>query len=250
MITLGIDIGGSAVKGALINTETGELVSERIRYGNRSVLEPAEIIHTIEKIRSELNYQGIIGAGFPGIVKDGIILSSANLHPEWVNANLAQMITKATHQPAVSINDADAAGLAEMRFGVKAAREKKVVLFLTIGTGIGSALFLNGQLLPNTELGHLKIRGRDAEHRASAAIKRIEKLSWKEWGQRLNEALETYEFLFSPDLFILGGGISAKFDSFSRYLKVSTPVVPAKLQNLAGIIGAAMAAAEAIPQEV
>ena len=143
-------------------------------------------------------------------------------------------------------NDADAAGLAEMRFGIPEARNKHVVLFLTVGTGIGSAFFLDGKLLPNTELGHVQVRGKDAEYRASAAVKRLEKLSWKAWGERFNEVLQTYEFLFSPDLIILGGGISTRFDDFSKYLKVDTQVLPAKLQNLAGIIGAAMAAREAL----
>jgi polyphosphate glucokinase len=246
MNTLGIDIGGSAVKGALVDTDSGELASERIRKVTRTILKPKEIVDLIIAIQQELKYSGPIGAGFPGIVRHGIIHSSANLHKAWIGENLGEMLFKATGQKGYVLNDADAAGLAEMRFGIPEARNKHVVLFLTVGTGIGSAFFLDGKLLPNTELGHVEIRGKDAEYRASAAVKRLENLSWKAWGERFNEVLQTYEFLFSPDLIILGGGISARFDDFSKYLKVDTQVLPAKLQNLAGIIGAAMAAREAL----
>ncbi|HNX45221.1 MAG: ROK family protein [Anaerolineaceae bacterium] len=244
--TLGIDIGGSAVKGALVNTDTGELASERIRKVTREPLKPKEIVGLIATIQKELKYTGPIGAGFPGIIRHGIVCSSANLHKNWVGEDLPALIRAKTGQQASAINDADAAGLAEMRFGIQEAHNYHVVLFLTIGTGIGSAIFLDGKLLPNTEFGHIEIRGKDAEYRASAAIKRIEKLSWKAWGERFTEVLKKYEFLCSPDLIILGGGVSARFDAFSKYLKVDTKVVPAKLQNLAGIIGAAMAAKESL----
>lgn len=244
MIVLGIDIGGSATKGALINTETGEQVSERIRYGTQKVLKPKQIVNQIGLIAKELNYDGIIGAGFPGIVKNGVIKSSANLHKDWVGSNLAKMIRDETGNKAFILNDADAAGLGEMRFGGDAIRSKDVVLFLTIGTGIGSALFVEGNLLRNTELGHLLVNKLEAEAYASAAVKRIEKLTWKQWAVRFNEVLKTYEFLLNPDIFILGGGVSSRFEKYQKYLTVDTEVVPAKLENLAGIIGAAMAAQE------
>lgn len=244
MIRLGIDIGGSATKGALVDTLTGELVSERVRIETEAFAKPKVIIAAVDSIRKTLGYQGMIGAGFPGIVKSGVSLTAANMHKSWVNADIAQMITGKTGQGAVVLNDADAAGLAEMRFGNEEARKHHTVLFLTIGTGIGSAIFVKGQLMPNTEFGHLKIRGKDAEHRASDAIRRQEKLSWRKWGERFSEALQTYEFLLNPDLIILGGGLSYRFELFAKYLKTGTRVVPAKLQNLAGIIGAAMAARE------
>ena len=244
MIILGIDIGGSAPKGALVNTDTGELVSERIRYGSKKIQKPKQIVANIGKIAKELNYSGIIGSTFPGIVKAGVIKSSANLHKDWIGANLAELITDETGNNAYVLNDADAAGMGEMRFGGEDIRNESVVLFLTIGTGIGSALFVEGNLLQNTELGHMLVNKKEAEEYASAAVKRIEKLTWKQWATRFNEVLLAYDFLLNPDVFILGGGVSSRFDKFERYFTVETMVVPAKLENLAGIIGAAMAARE------
>lgn len=244
MITLGIDIGGSATKGALVDTESGKLVSDRIRFETELMAKPKQIINCVEKIRSALNYEGPIGAGYPGIVKNNISLTAANMHKRWTGTDIAELIKARTRQRAFILNDADAAGLAEMRFGLPEAKKYKVVMFLTIGTGIGSALFVNGQLMPNTELGHLKVRGKDAEHRASDAVRQNDHLSWKKWAERFSEVLNCYEFLLNPDLFILGGGASARFDQFGSYLKVNTRVLPAKLENLAGIIGAAMAAQE------
>lgn len=246
MISLGIDIGGSATKGALVDTTTGAMVSKRVRYETRPLEKPKVIISLIEKIRKDLDYHGPIGAGFPGIVKNGISLTAANMHKNFINADIAEMIRIKTYQPAVLLNDADAAGLAEMRFGVEEAKNYHVVMFLTIGTGIGSAIFVDGKMIPNTEFGHLKIRGHDAEHLASDAVRREEHLSWKSWGKRFTEVLKTYEFLLNPDLFILGGGLSAKFDLFEEHLKNSTKTIPAKLENMAGIIGAAMAAHEGL----
>jgi polyphosphate glucokinase len=244
MVTLGIDIGGSATKGALVDTNTGELKSERLRYETEPFAKPKVIISIVEKIRKDLNYHGPIGAGYPGVVKSGVSLTAANLHKNFVGANIAEMIHIKTDQSAMVLNDADAAGLAEMRFGVKEAKNYHVVMFLTIGTGIGSAIFVDGKLIPNTELGHLQIRGHDAEHLASDAVRREEKLTWKSWGKRFTEVLRTYEFLLNPDLFILGGGLSSRFDLFAEYLKNSTLTIPAKLENMAGIVGAAMAAHE------
>ena len=150
--------------------------------------------------------------------------------------------------PEVILNDADAAGLAEMRFGDEALRQYDVVMFLTIGTGLGTALFVEGKLMPNTELGHIEINGKEAEHRASAAIKTKEKLSWKEWGSRFNNILLTYEALLNPEIFVLGGGISKDFEKYAKFFTTEVPVVAAKLENLAGIVGAAMAAHEKFPQ--
>jgi polyphosphate glucokinase len=182
-------------------------------------------------------------------VKKGVALTAANLHKNWIGTDIAALLFNQTGQITTVLNDADAAGLAEMRFGVEEARQYRTVLFLTIGTGIGSALFVDGHLIPNTELGHLKIRGKDAETRASDAARQRDDMSWKEWGKAFTEVLRTYEFLFNPDLFILGGGISSKYDSYAEYLKVKTKILPAKLENMAGIIGAGMAAKEASVQK-
>jgi len=248
MQVLGIDIGGSATKGAIVDTETGLLVSERIRIANKTIQEPVAIVKSINKIRKELNYEGPIGAGFPGVVKRGQIFTSANLHKDWIGKNLENMIRDKTGQPAVVLNDADAAGLAEMRFGAAELRQYDYVMFLTIGTGIGTALFVEGKLWPNSELGHMELKGKDAETRASAAIKTREKLTWKQWALRFNNLLLMYEALFNPEIFVIGGGISADFGKYSKYFTTEAPVVAAKLQNLAGIVGAAMAAHEKYPQ--
>lgn len=244
MITLGIDIGGSATKGALVDTENGSLVSERIRKVTRGQPEPQEVVRLILEICRKLEYSGPIGAGFPGVVKRGVVITAANLHKDWVGKDVARLITHACNQPAVVLNDADAAGLAEMRFGSQRAREAESVLFLTLGTGIGSALFVKGQLFPNTEFGHLAVNGVDAEQIASAAVKRLKNLTWRQWACRFDEVLHAYEALLNPELIVLGGGISSRFEKFSRYLTVNTPVIPAELENLAGIVGGAMAAQE------
>ncbi|HOC23368.1 MAG TPA: ROK family protein, partial [Anaerolineaceae bacterium] len=199
----------------------------------------------VEKIRKKLDYHGVIGVGYPGVVKKGIAYTAANLHKNWIGTDIAQLLSTQTGQPVTVINDADAAGLAEMRFGIEDAHLYKTVFFLTVGTGIGSAIFVDGHLLPNTELGHLEVRGKEAEHRASDAVRRQKKLSWKRWGKRFTEVLNTYESLINPDLFIIGGGISSKFENYAEYLKIQTKILPAELENLAGIIGAAMAAKEA-----
>lgn len=244
MEILGIDIGGSGIKGAVVDTKTGKLVTERIRIPTPEPSKPKHVAGVIAEITKILAYKEIIGAGFPAIIKKGIAYSAANVHKSWMRADVSGIIAEATGCKVVVLNDADAAGLAEVRFGLDKKQTEGTVLFLTVGTGIGSAFFLNGQLMPNTELGHLKIRGKDAEHRASDAARQSLDLSWKEWGKSFTEVLNTYEFLFNPDLIVLGGGISAKYDKFEEFLKIKTKIIPAKLENLAGIIGAAMAAAE------
>lgn len=244
MEILGIDIGGSGIKGAVVDTKTGKLVTERIRIPTPEPSKPKHVAGVIAEITKILAYKEIIGAGFPAIIKKGIAYSAANVHKSWMRADVSGIIAEATGCKVVVLNDADAAGLAEVRFGLDKKQTEGTVLFLTVGTGIGSAFFLNGQLMPNTELGHLKIRGKDAEHRASDAARQSLDLSWKEWGKSFTEVLKTYEFLFNPDLIVLGGGISAKYDKFEEFLKIKTKIIPAKLENLAGIIGATMAAAE------
>jgi polyphosphate glucokinase len=244
MEILGIDIGGSSIKGALVDISNGSLTSERIRIPTPEPQKPKQVGSIVAGISRKLGNTGILGVGFPSVIKNGVCYSAANVHKAFMKADVAGVISKATGCPTFVLNDADAAGIAEMRFGIGKGLSSGSVLFITIGTGIGSAFFINGQLLPNTELGHLKIRGKDAEDRASDAVRQSHNLSWKEWGKRLTEVLRTYEFLFNPDLIILGGGISSRFDKYEEYLNVDTKIVPAKLENLAGIIGAAMAAAE------
>lgn len=244
MNLLGIDIGGTGIKGAVVDIEKGVLVTERFRIPTPQPSLPNSVADVIQEIASHFHYSGPAGVTFPAIVKKGIIYSAANVDSSWVGTDAAALFSRHVGGDVTVINDADAAGMAEMRFG--AGRQRRgVVIMVTLGTGIGSAIFLNGQLLPNSEFGHLKIRGKDAEHRASERIREEKNLSWKKWSGHLSEFLCELEQLFSPDLFIIGGGVSKKADKFLAYLKTKTEVIilPAQMQNEAGIIGAAWVAA-------
>jgi len=244
MNLLGIDIGGTGIKGALVDTETGALITERQRIPTPKPATPQAVATVVGDIARHFQSKGPSGITFPAVVKNGLILSAANVDSTWVNCCGKELFAPCTGGPVVVVNDADAAGVAEMQFG--AGKNKKgVVIVLTLGTGIGSAIFYEGELLPNTEFGHLKIRGKDAERRASERVREEKGLSWKQWSKLLSEFLQEMERLFSPDLFILGGGISKKADKFLPHLKTNTGVeiVPAALQNEAGIIGAAWLAA-------
>ncbi len=240
---LGIDIGGSGIKGALVDTASGELLSERIRLATPEGARPEDVAEVVADLVRKLNYSGPIGCGFPAVVLNGIVMTAANVHETWVGKDINQLLGAATGQPVYALNDADAAGMAEMRFGVGRLQSKGVIIMLTIGTGIGSAIFVDGKLVPNTEFGHMEIRGKDAEKRASDAARKRKDLSWKEWAERFSEFLNRLEWLFWPDLFILGGGISKETDKYLHYLKVRTKIVPAELENQAGIVGAALYAA-------
>lgn len=247
MAVLGIDIGGSGIKGAPVDVETGTFLENRCRIPTPSPGNPDQVIEVIRRIVNHFDWEGKIGAGFPGVVRHGVIQTAANVSKEWVGEDLVALIEQATGCQAVVLNDADAAGLAEMRFGEGKQFDEDYVLFLTIGTGIGSALFVKGQLWPNSELGHLQVRGKDAEHRAGDGVRKEKDLSWKSWGKKLQEVLQVYDFLFSPDVIILGGGVSKKFKKYSKYLKgIDAKVIPAGLRNQAGIVGAAMAAEESL----
>jgi polyphosphate glucokinase len=205
------------------------------------------VLQVIQQICKHFNWEGKIGVGFPGVVRRGVIETAANVSKDWIGQNLAMLIESATGDKTHVLNDADAAGLAEMRFGTGKQYEDEFVLFLTIGTGIGSALFVKGELWPNTELGHLRIKGKDAEHRAGDGVRSDKNLSWKKWGKRLGKVLQVYDQLLNPDVIILGGGVSKKFDNYRKYLKYThAQVIPAALRNQAGIVGAAMAASETI----
>lgn len=240
MTLLGIDIGGTGIKGAPVNVETGELAAERLRIPTPQPSLPNSVADIVQQIAAHFNYNGPTGITFPSVVKHGVIYTAANVDPSWIGTNAGELFSKHVGGPATVVNDADAAGVAEMRFGAGKDR-KGVVIMLTLGTGIGSAIFLDGKLLPNSEFGHLQIRGRDAEKRASEKMREDKKLSWKQWSKRLSEFLNELEKLFSPDLFIIGGGISKKSDKFFPHLKTKTEViiVPAQMRNEAGIIGAA-----------
>jgi polyphosphate glucokinase len=238
---LGIDIGGSGIKGAPVDTDTGNLLAARYRLQTPSPAKPQPVAEIVGKIADHFNWKGHLGIGFPGVVRKGVTLTAANIHNDWVGLNAAKFIKKVTGCKTCIINDADAAGLAEMAFGAGKGRQG-VVMVVTIGTGLGTALFTNGQLLPNSEFGHLEIDGVEAEWIASDAARKREKLSWKKWGRRFDQYLHTMEKLLWPDLIILGGGISKKYEEFLPYITVQAEVVPAKMLNEAGIVGAAIGA--------
>lgn len=241
MEILGIDIGGSGIKGAPVDTETGQLTAERFRIPTPQPATPKAVAKTVAAIARHFEWNAPIGITFPAVVQNGVTLSAANVDKKWIGAPAAQLLTESTDCPVVVLNDADAAGVAEMRFG--AGRDQRgEAMILTLGTGIGSAIFVDGVLVPNTELGHLEMRGMDAEDYASDRIRKAEDLGWKKWGKRVDEYLAMLERLFSPDLFIIGGGVSKKFNKYAVQLKRSVPVVPAELRNEAGIVGAALAA--------
>jgi len=245
MEILGIDVGGSGIKGALVDSESGQLTTERIRIETPQPAIPKAVIKTVRKLVRTFDYKGPLGVGFPAVILNGVVLSAANVDNAWIGYPGQKDIAKATGCPVILLNDADAAGIAEMSFG--AGRKKKgVAMILTLGTGIGSALFVDGKLVPNTELGHLYLSGHkeDAENYTSDRIRSTENLNWKEWAERLDKYLHFLEGLFSPNLFILGGGVSKKDEKFIPYLTVRAKVVPATLRNEAGIVGAALAAAE------
>jgi len=240
MKVLGIDFGGSGIKGAVIDTESGELLTERIRLATPEGARPLDVANVVKEIINRLDWKGPVGMGFPSVVMHGTIFTAANIDKGWIGINAEEMLSQSTGTRFFVVNDADAAGIAEMRFGVGKEIKKGIVLFLTIGTGIGSAIFNDGVLLPNTELGHLEVRGKEAERRASDATRQNKDLKWDEWAKRLQEVLVTYENLFWPDLIVLGGGVSKDWYEYGPELQLRSKIMPARLLNQAGIIGAAL----------
>jgi len=240
MNVLGIDIGGSAIKGAPVNTRTGRLLSERYRVELPAPCPLKDGLAATREIARHFRWKGPVGIGFPGVIRDGRIGAVGNLGRVWEKQNGVALFRRATGCPVKMINDAGAAGLAEMKFGAGKGRQDSVML-LTFGTGIGSALFYRGLLFPNAELGHVPWRNKPFERFASAAARKRARLDWPEWAKRVNVYLGVMERLFSPDLIIIGGGVSKKADKFFRYLRTQAEVVPAKLHNDAGIVGAALA---------
>ena len=245
MQALGIDIGGSGIKGAPVDLATGELLTERRKTETPHPATPDAVTEVVKELAASFGWEGPIGSTFPGVVASGTVLSAANVDKAWIGTNAAALFSKATGTDVAVLNDADAAGIAEMTFGAGVG-EKGTVLMLTFGTGVGSALFVGGLLVPNTEFGHIVIRGKDAEERVSERGKTTHGWGWKEWTERVSEYLTQMEALLSPDLIIVGGGISKEADKWVPLLTgVRARIVPAALHNDAGIVGAAMAAAGA-----
>lgn len=239
-VILGIDIGGSGIKGALVDTATGQLVGERHRIPTPEGARPEDVTKVLQQLVAHFKHTGPVGITFPGIVQHGVTLSAANVDKGWVGLDADRLFTEATGCDVHLLNDADAAGLAEAKFGVGVG-VRGTVMMLTFGTGIGSALIHEGVLVPNTELGHLWLRDKHAESWASDRAREDDDLNWKQWSKRASTYLQHLELLFSPDLFIIGGGLSKKADKWRDLIVLErSKFVPAKLLNDAGIVGAAM----------
>ncbi len=242
---LGIDIGGTGIKAALVDLDAGKLVTARRRVLTPQPPKPAAVCKTIAKLGASDEYRDatVVGAGFPGVIKAGVAYTAANLGASWVGKDVASLFAAALGRSVAVANDADVAGLAELRYGAGRGQQG-VVAMVTLGTGIGSGLFLDGRLVPNSELGHIEIRGKDAERTAAALVRETKKLSWKRWAKDVEAYLQKLEALIWPDLIIIGGGVSATPEKFLPLIKTRTKVVPATLGNEAGIIGAALWASE------
>ena len=244
MTVLGIDIGGSGIKGAPVDVKAGRLLAERFRLETPQPSLPEAVAETVRQVAENFpETTGPIGVAFPAIVRHGMILSAANVDDSWIGTDARALFTSACGRPATVINDADAAGLAEAGTGAAAGR-RGVVIVITLGTGIGSALLMDGALVPNTELGFLEMGGKAAERIASNRVRAEEGLSFAEWAERLNDYFAKLDRLFSPDLLVIGGGVSKQFHRFGPLLRSRAPIVPAALRNQAGIIGAAMRAGD------
>jgi polyphosphate glucokinase len=244
MEMIGIDVGGTGIKAAIVETTSGELTTQRVRVPTPHPATPKAVVKATAGLVAELPQELHAGIGFPAVILGGVVKTAANIDESWIETPADTLFADALGRSLTIGNDADAAGLAEMRFGAGRG-QAGTVLMLTLGTGIGSALFRDGVLVPNTELGHLQVRGKDAERRAAASIKVSKGLSWHAWSKRLAEYVDVIDALLWPDLVIIGGGISKEADKFIHDLPSRVTCVPALLQNQAGIVGAAMLAAEA-----
>ncbi len=238
-LSFGIDIGGSGMKAAPVDLATGMLTAERHKILTPRPATPEAMAPVVAELVRHFDWSGPIGVTFPGVVRHGVVHSAANVDKSWLETDADELFTKEVGTDVHVVNDADAAGLAEVRYG--AGRDRRgVVLVLTFGTGIGSGLFVDGVLVPNTELGHIEVDGHDAETRAAASAREREDLSWKDWAKRVQRYLESVVKLFSPELIIVGGGASRRADKWVPLLDVGTEIVPAALENEAGIVGAAL----------
>jgi polyphosphate glucokinase len=244
MHVLGIDIGGTGIKAAPVNADTGKLVADRQKIATPHPATPEAVMNVVHELTSAFGWKGALGVTFPGVVTNGTVQTAANMDKAWIGTDAAALFGKARGGAVTVLNDADAAGVAEMTFGAGAGPgERGTVLMLTFGTGIGSALFVDGTLVPNTEFGHIEINGKDAEKRASERAKELHDLSWSKWAGRVDDYMRHMEALLSPDLIIVGGGISKESEKWVPLLTgVRAKIVPAALLNDAGIVGAAMAA--------
>lgn len=243
---LGIDVGGSGIKGAPVDTGAGTLLAPRLRLAMPPAATPGAVVRTVAAITRHFDWSGPLGCTVPGVVQGATVKTAANISREWIGVDAGARLRAATGCAEVTvINDADAAGYAEMHFGAGRGRAGTVIV-LTLGTGIGTAIFINGHLVPNLELGHLEVDGREAEARASDAARRRKGLSWKKWARRVDEYLHALHRYFWPDLIIIGGGVSRRAEKFLPRLTVPVEVVPAALRNEAGIVGAALAHAHAV----
>jgi polyphosphate glucokinase len=242
---LGIDVGGTGIKGATVDLKDGELASDRLKIDTPSPATPEAVGHVIADLVGQLHAEGDspIGVTVPGVVRHGVVYSAANIDKSWIEYDADRALEKRLSRPVRVVNDADAAGYAEVAYGAAKGRTG-VVMVTTLGTGIGSALIYDGTLVPNTELGHLELDGHDAEKRASNAAREKEKLSWEEWAKRLTKYYRALERLFSPELFVVGGGVSKSSEHFFPLIDIETEMVVATLGNNAGIIGAALLAQE------
>jgi len=250
MKVFGVDIGGSGIKGAPVDLERGDLADERYKVLTPHPATPDAVADGVKQVVDHFEWSGPVGATFPGVVTEGTTRTAANVDKGWIGTDAGALLTsrlasRLGGSQVTLLNDADAAGLAEMRYGAGRGRAGTVIM-LTLGTGIGSAVFTDGRLLPNSELGHLELHGHDAEKRASTKAKEDEALSWQHWAHRVQKYLAHVEMLFSPELFVIGGGVSRKAHKFLPLIEgITAEIVPARLQNNAGIVGAAMAAAAA-----
>jgi len=238
---LGIDVGGSGVKGAIINLASGRIASDRYRVKTPQPATPRALSKAVQRVIKHFGWRGRVGVGMPGPVKGGVLMLANNLDKSWSGVRAHEVFSRATGLPITVLNDADCAGLAELRFGAGKGKRGTVVV-ITLGTGIGSSIFLNGRLLPNTELGQFELKGKRAEEHAAARVRKTQNLSWEKYAKRLQQYFDAVEMLFWPDLIIVGGGISRKARKFIPKLKLHSKIVPAALKNEAGIIGAALSA--------
>lgn len=242
---IGIDFGGSGIKGAPVDLTSGDFAAERVRIETPTPSTPEAVVKVISELLSRFPASTApVGITVPGVVHHGVVHSAANIDRSWIGCDADALVTEATGRDVHVVNDADAAGLAEVEYGA-ARGEQGLVIVTTLGTGIGSALVYRGVLVPNSELGHLEIDGHVAESRAANSAREAEELTWKKWAKRLTTYYSTLEKLFSPDLFVVGGGVSKRAEEFLPLLEISTPIVPAKLENRAGIVGAALYATRA-----
>jgi polyphosphate glucokinase len=243
-LPFGIDFGGSGIKGAPVDLTSGEFAAERVRIDTPRPSTPTAVAEVFAELLARFDdSEGCVGVTVPGVVQHGVVRTAANIDKAWVGEDADKLFTDRTGRDVHVVNDADAAGLAEVRYGAAKGRSGLVIV-TTLGTGIGSALVYDGVLVPNSELGHLEIDGHDAEKQAASSIKEKEDLSYEEWAKRLTTYYRKLEQLFSPELFVVGGGISKKADKFLPLIDIDTEIIPAELLNAAGIVGAALYATE------